>query len=150
MVLMNISLSTTLSHKDHSNKKLHMYQVVNLQSKFPLAVTSFTTVQPHKNFFPTCTGKVLPIFAKTEFITRECGYTLAVHKIPGERMTEPAAKVDAAVIALKAEHVQFQSPLLLAPTWLLVPSKHSKNSSTLHNPCQPFLLTYLHSSTSNS
>lgn len=52
--------------------------------------------------------------------------------IPGASTIEPAAKLEAAVIALNAERVQFHMPLLLKLAWLLlVPSKHSKNSSTL-------------------
>lgn len=43
-------------------------------------------------------------------------------------------RLDAAVIALKTEHVKFHIPLLDKAEWeLLIASKHSKNSSTLHN-----------------
>lgn len=46
---------------------------------------------------------------------------------------DPEARLDAAVIAVKTEHVQFHAPLLPKADWeLLIPSKHSKNWSTLH------------------
>lgn len=53
--------------------------------------------------------------------------------IPDGICKDPEARLDAAVIALKTEHVKFHIPLLDKVDWeLLIRSKHSKNSSTLH------------------
>lgn len=52
-----------------------------------------------------------------------------LQNLPGEMCTDPAARLDAAVIALKTEQVQFHMPLCpkAAACELLIPSKHSKN-----------------------
>lgn len=54
--------------------------------------------------------------------------TIVIKKLPVGICTEPEARFDAAVIALKTEQVQFNIPLF--PTLaceLLISSKHSKN-----------------------
>lgn len=54
--------------------------------------------------------------------------------IPEGTGKDPEARLDAAVIALKTEHVQFHIPLFPNADWeFLIPSKHSKNCSTLQN-----------------
>ena len=54
-------------------------------------------------------------------------------QIPEGISKDPEARLDAAVIALKTEHVQFHIPLLAKADWeFRIPSIHSKNWSTLH------------------
>ena len=57
---------------------------------------------------------------------------MKIEYIPEGICKDPDARLDAAVIALKTEHVQFHIPLLPeADCKFLIPSKHSKNWSTL-------------------
>lgn len=57
--------------------------------------------------------------------------------IPEGTCKDPEARLVAVVIALKTEHVQFHIPLFPNADWeFLIPSKHSKNCSTLQiHPC---------------
>lgn len=61
-------------------------------------------------------------------------FTICMKKhIPVGTCRDPEARFDAAVIALKTEHVQFHIPLFPKADWeVLNSSKHSKNWSTLH------------------
>lgn len=55
-----------------------------------------------------------------------------VKHVPEGTCKDPEARLDAAVIALKTEQVQFHMPLFpKADCEFLSPSKHSKNWSTL-------------------
>lgn len=61
-----------------------------------------------------------------------CKHMIKISKykphLPEGRRSDPEARLDAAVIALKTEHGQFNRPLLPKAEWdVLNPSKHSKN-----------------------